>query len=119
MQLLTERYNKKIQGVIACYDRLIENGFVFIEDYTAAQKLANGFRVETIHRFLDSYAKLYCPVYAQFNLSYHWSIMQAEYATDIVFKTPSDLEAIYDNLVQKTSGQVSRILKRLHYTWAN
>jgi hypothetical protein len=114
MQLLTERYNKKIQGVIACYDRLIENGFVFIEDYTAAQKLANGFRVETIHRLLDSYAKLYCPVYAQFNLSYHWSIMQVEYATDIVFKKQSNLEAIYDNLVQKTSGQVSRILKRLH-----
>jgi len=78
---------------------LIENGFVFIEDFTAAQKLANGFRVETIHRILDFYAKLYCPIYAQFNLSYHWSIMQAEYATDIVFKKQSDLKAIYDNLM--------------------
>ena len=26
------------------------------------------------------------PVYKDFNLRYHWSVMQAEYATDIVFK---------------------------------
>lgn len=79
---------------------LIDNGFVFIEDFDTAQELADGFRVKTLHHIIDSYAKLFCPVYEQFNLSYHWSIMQTEYATDIVFKKQSDLEAIYNNLVR-------------------
>ncbi len=74
--------------------------FVFIEDFDTAQELADGFRVKIIYYIIDSYAKLFCPVYEQFNLSYHWSITQVEYATDIVFKKQTDLEAIYDNLVR-------------------
>jgi len=33
-------------------------------------------------------------------LSYRWSIMQVEYATDIIFKKQSDLKPLYDNLVK-------------------
>jgi hypothetical protein len=33
-------------------------------------------------------------------LPYHWSIMQAEYATDIVFKRQKDLQAIYPHLLE-------------------
>ncbi len=41
-----------------------------------------------------------CPVIGKFNLRYHWSIMQAEYATDIVFKRQQALQAIYDQLTR-------------------
>ena len=34
------------------------------------------------------------------NLEYSWSIMQAEYATDLVFKQQSTLQAIYPHLLE-------------------
>ncbi|WLE96651.1 MAG: hypothetical protein QTN59_18455 [Candidatus Electrothrix communis] len=38
--------------------------------------------------------------YKKLEQHYHWSIMQAEYATDIVFKRQQDLKHIYDNLIR-------------------
>ena len=35
-----------------------------------------------------------------FEVAYHWSIMQAEYATDIVFRRQNDLQQIYDTLTR-------------------
>ncbi|MDA3891903.1 MAG: hypothetical protein PF517_09605 [Salinivirgaceae bacterium] len=43
--------------------------------------------------------KTYCPVNDSFGQVYHWSIMQAEYATDIVFKKQEYLQSIYTELV--------------------
>jgi hypothetical protein len=80
--------------------KMLENAFVDIEDFDKAQELVNNFRVETLHRKLDSFAKQYCPFIKQFNLSYRWSIMQAEYATDIIFKQQKDLKIIYENLTR-------------------
>jgi len=80
--------------------KMLENAFVDIEDFEKAQELVNNFSVETLHRKLDSFAKQYCPFIKQFNLSYHWSIMQAEYATDIIFKRQKDLKIIYENLTR-------------------
>jgi hypothetical protein len=48
---------------------------------------------------LDSLTWKFCPVYKEFNLRYHWSVTQAEYATDIVFKRQEDLQQIYGELV--------------------
>jgi len=49
MQLLTERYNKKTQGVIACYDRVVIHGtlpgFNYAEGMTSFLK-ANNIRIE-------------------------------------------------------------------------
>jgi len=78
---------------------LLDNAFEFISDYEQAQKLADGFSVEALHKKLDQFAQTYCPVYHHFNQVYHWSVMQAEYATDIIFKRQSALGAIYDELV--------------------
>jgi hypothetical protein len=33
-------------------------------------------------------------------VSYHWSLDQAEYATDIVFRRQADLQALYDSLTR-------------------
>ena len=36
----------------------------------------------------------------QFELSYHWSLDQVEFATDVVFAKQADLEVIYDRLTR-------------------
>jgi hypothetical protein len=53
-----------------------------------------------LHRKLDEFADRYCPVIRQFGLSYHWSLDQVEFATDVVFQRQSDLQAIYERLTR-------------------
>lgn len=78
----------------------LDNAFVKIGDFTRAQQIADEFSVERLHRALDAFAKLYCPVIRLAPNPYHWSIMQAEYATDIVFKSSEDLQPLYETLVR-------------------
>jgi predicted transcriptional regulator len=78
---------------------MIDNAFDSIEDSDKAQELSDNISVEKLHRKLDEFAWQFCPVYKDFNLRYHWSIMQAEYATDVVFKKQDDLQQIYSELV--------------------
>ena len=71
-----------------------------ISDFTTAQELSDKIRVEDLHQVLDIMAERYCPVIQTYHLAYHWSIMQAEYATDIVFKRQSDLKLLYEPLIR-------------------
>ncbi|HEX2523478.1 MAG TPA: MarR family transcriptional regulator [Terriglobia bacterium] len=80
--------------------RALDNAFGWIADSAKAQKLADGFGVEMVHRKLDEFAASYCPVLKQFELSYHWSLDQVEFATDIVFRQQGDLQAIYERLTR-------------------
>jgi hypothetical protein len=77
---------------------MIDNTFDYIEDYSKAQEICDNIDIKKIHERLDYLAKIYCPVYSSFNQVYHWSIMQAEYATDIVFKKQGYLQSIYSEL---------------------
>ena len=79
--------------------RMLDNAFDRISDVPKAQALANAIDIKQLHRCLDRLAWLYCPVYKALGFRYHWSIMQAEYATDIVFKKQGDLQSIYGELV--------------------
>jgi DNA-binding MarR family transcriptional regulator len=79
---------------------LIDNAFVDIDDFERAQQLADGMKAKTLHRKLDQYARHFCPIVSEFAAGYHWSLMQLEYATDIVFGRPQDLAPIYDSLVR-------------------
>lgn len=80
---------------------LIDNLFVRLADFNKAQKVADRLKVDLIHKILDRFAQRYCPIVKTFNLlRYHWSIMQAEYATDIVFKRQNELQRIYDPLTR-------------------
>ena len=45
---------------------LADNAFVTIDDFAQAQKLANDFSVKRLHRKLDWYARLCCPVQDSF-----------------------------------------------------
>lgn len=75
-----------------------DNAFVRIDDWQAAQRLADSFRPEQLHKVLDRYARLCCPVEKTFAQRYHWSFMQAEYATDLVFRSAGTLSPIYEQL---------------------
>lgn len=76
--------------------KMLDNAFVDIDDFEEAQKIADRFSPEQLHMILDDLAQTYCPFLKEFRLSYHWSIMQAEYATDIVFDKQSYLQGMYD-----------------------
>ena len=79
---------------------LQDNAFLEISDFSSAQELSDNIRVEDLHQVLDIFAQRYCPVINHYGFAYHWSIMQAEYATDIVFKRQSDLKLLYEPLIR-------------------
>lgn len=81
------------------YQRL-DNAFAHIADYDVANQLSAQFDPALLHRKLDTFAQRFCPVIERLNLSYQWSISEAEYATDLVFKQQSDLQAFYPPLVE-------------------
>lgn len=80
--------------------RLVDNLFVEIEDFSRAQELADSLRTETLHRILDRIADWLCPILPHFKTGYHWSLMQVEYATDIVFRSMKALRPVYEELVR-------------------
>lgn len=79
---------------------LLDNALVNIADYQRAQEEADKFDVRRLHQRLDQFAETYCPVFKQFGVNYHWSVMQVEYATDVVFKRQRDLQPIYERLTR-------------------
>ncbi|MBU0640023.1 MAG: helix-turn-helix domain-containing protein [Planctomycetes bacterium] len=79
---------------------LLDNAFVQIDNWAAAQKIADAFDVKKLHGKLDRLARLFCPVVRHFQGGVHWSLMQVEYATDIVFRKRADLQPLYDGLVR-------------------
>lgn len=78
----------------------LDNTFLSIADFKRAQELADGFPADRLHRLLDVLAKRYCPAILKAPASYHWSIMQTEYATDVIFKTREDLQPLYESLIR-------------------
>ena len=81
---------------------MADNAFVRIDDWALAQALADTLAPDQLHRTLDRYAKLYCPVSDVFGQSYHWSLMQVEYATDLVFRSAATLGPLYEQLVRQS-----------------
>ena len=80
--------------------QMLDNVFVQIDDFNKAQNFANDIKVKRIHRQLDKIVRQYCPIVRHFVNNYHWSFMQIEYATDIVFKKKNALQPIYDEIVR-------------------
>jgi len=76
---------------------LLDNSFVQCDDWDAAQVLSDGLKPENLHRILDAVATRYCPVVETLTPC-HWSLMQVEYATDIVFHRQADLVNLYAEL---------------------
>jgi hypothetical protein len=79
---------------------MLDNAFVHVEDWERAQALADALDVGRLRRKLDHYARRFCPPVRLFPDGYHWSLMQVEYATDLIFKRRQDLAPIYEALVR-------------------
>jgi hypothetical protein len=80
---------------------LADNAFVHIADFERAQRLADALSPAVLHRRLDRYAQRFCPVLDVFACRYHWSIMQIEYATDLVFRSATTLKPLYEQLARQ------------------
>lgn len=78
----------------------VDNALVECDDWDVAQKVADALDPAELHRILDRYAAQCCPVHKDLGQRYHWSLMQAEYATDIIWRSAEDLQPIFRQLVQ-------------------
>jgi hypothetical protein len=76
----------------------VDNAFVRLDDFARAQQLADGLKPDQLHRMLDRYARQCCPVHKSFGQGYHWSLLQVEYATDLVFRSQETLAPLYEQL---------------------
>ena len=76
-----------------------DNAFLRVADLQRAQALADAFNPEQLHRCLTRYAHWLCPVADVFAQDdWHWSIRQAEYSSDLMFRSEHILVALYDAL---------------------
>jgi len=76
-----------------------DNAFLRIAEVARAQALADAFNPEQLHRRLTHYAHWLCPVATVFAQDdWHWSIRQAEYSTDLMFRSPQILVPLFDTL---------------------
>src|SRR6516162_2818714 len=77
----------------ACRQRLVR-----IDDWQRAQTFADQLSPAALHQVLDRYAQQCCPVFDVLAPSYHWSLMQVEHATDLVFRSQAVLKPLYEQL---------------------
>jgi hypothetical protein len=78
-----------------------DNAFIRIDDWHRAQDLADRLSPDRLHLVLDRYAAQCCPVLDVFGRSYHWSLMQVEYATDLVYRSAATLRPLYEQLARE------------------
>jgi hypothetical protein len=81
-------------------NKLLDNAFTSIADFARAQQLSDSWKPSELHRKLDHFVHLYCPVLRTLDESYHWSLDTVEYATDIVFRRQDELQPIYEHLLR-------------------
>jgi len=95
----------------------LENAFIAIDDFSRAQQLADELDVRQLQRFLDRLARSCCPVIDTLKVGYHWSLMQVEFSTDILFRSKEDLSPLYESLTRTAiqaikAQQVATFLSR-------
>jgi hypothetical protein len=80
-----------------------DNCFPLVEDFAAAQKIADQQRIMNWSLLLDSWARESFPLAEQLlpcPVPYYWSMETGEYATDFAFRSVEDLARIYPLLVE-------------------
>ena len=96
---------------------MADNAFLRIDDFAKAQKIAARLDAKKLHRHLDLWVKQFFPILKQFPSGYHWSFMQVEYATDVVFSRQADFQPLYEAIVREVvhtvkADQVAQFLGR-------
>jgi hypothetical protein len=80
-----------------------DNCFTWIKDFEAAQRLLDKQLQTEWQPLLDSWAQESFPLgktLLQSEVPYYWSVQEAEYATDIAFRSPQALAQFYPTWVQ-------------------
>jgi hypothetical protein len=80
--------------------QMLDNAFVTLGDPTEAQRLADSLDATMLHQRLDQWAQRFCPVLHHFRNGVHWSFMQVEYATDVVFRQQAKFQPLYEAIVR-------------------
>ena len=82
-----------------------DNCFTWLSDPIRAQQLADGQLRTNWEELLSSIALQVNPLvneaFGKFNTQYYWAAAQSEWATDVMFKTPQALGALYPSLVRQ------------------
>jgi hypothetical protein len=87
-----------------------DNAFTQLDDPAATQRLADRFVQLSWPSILDRLAKQVNPLLDQPWLGgrgYYWVIDQAEYSTDVLFRSRNDLAALYPHLLDHAALQFS------------
>jgi hypothetical protein len=80
--------------------QMLDNAFVSIAALEKGQQLADELTAQTLHEHLAAWAQRFCPVHHHFRSGYHWSFMQVEYATDVVFRRQAQFQPLYEAIVR-------------------
>jgi hypothetical protein len=78
--------------------QMADNAFKRISNWELAQQLASDFSVKGLEEKLHHLARRFCPMVERFAQGYHWSLMQVEYALDIVFRKRELLSPLYEEI---------------------
>lgn len=89
----------KLRGAGIDY-RMMDNAFAWVSSIERSQRLADHIDVRRLHHVLDRLARLCCPPVTTLGQRYHWSLMQVEYSTDIIFRRQADLAPLYEAIAR-------------------
>ncbi len=98
-----------------------DNCFVDVANFERAQKLLDQQLKTNLIALLDDIVRQASPgfrhVFRKCRVDYYWSVDQSEWATDLMFRSPGDLNALYPHLIRhgiQTLGsrEVMRFLGR-------
>jgi hypothetical protein len=97
-----------------------DNCFTRCADWEAAQRLLDEQLTTDWASLLDGWAAASHPWLSQLlgpPVPYYWSVQEGEYATDIAFRTPEDLQRLYPRFVQYATGPLKStdVLRFLGY----
>lgn len=94
------------------------NKFVHIDDYGKAQRILDRQLDTRWNQILDGFLPKVFPAMKKIlgpYLSYYWTLWQSEWATDLIFSTPGELDSITDALLRHAfmTGTSTRVLRYL------
>jgi len=101
-----EHLARKLEKEQIIYEK-DDNCITYFSDFNRAQELADDLDIAKLHALFDGWVEKYIIILPEltkrWDLSYHWSIKQLEYAKDIIFKTQEELEYLYFQLIQHSA----------------
>lgn len=94
------------------------NKFLHISDYQEAQNLLDKQLDARFVNLLDNFVPTAFPIFRDVlgpHLSYYWTMWQSEWATDLIFPSPGELNPLMDSLLRHAhmTGTSTRVLRYL------